>query len=280
MDEFIIDGDLSFVLPYGVNISELVVQLADGSFVEKLKGLYVTKDDKATREAFESDNFHHATIELILSDEAYRKYFVPFFQKDRLFSLYLTEEKVRKTMHEFQDYRNFQNIFETLVAEKTEEEKQAAKASGAAVIPYSIITGLQRWRKLTIPDGELSDPQFIKIVSDTRLNIEYMTDPEKHREIINRFGKLLDNGILLAEEFYDKMFGVMCELVFRAEDALKPFVILVIKTIKTVRASNNYASMDDVFAPTLSGFRKLNTSPDDFAKVKAILVQEGVLNGN
>jgi hypothetical protein len=271
MDVFNAGGDLSHVLPVGANIEELVTQLSEGSYIEQLRVLFLNKDDKATKEAFESDNFWHGTDKAIMENVKYMEYFVPLYPKEKLIKTYIETDKVRQYFINNLDYRNYQTIFDPIIARKDKNTDNGDKP-----MQFSIISGLTRWREKTIPVSMVSDIDFINIVSDTRYNIEYLTQPEKQKDVINKFGLILSQDAILPEEFYTKMFGVMCELLNRTEESLHTFVLKNINSIKDVRIKQGYAPLTDIYTEKLPGLRRVGSSSTIFEEVKAKLTKEGV----
>jgi hypothetical protein len=269
LDEYLVGGDLSYILPASVSVHQLVTQLADGAPAEKLKALFLEKNDAASKEAFESENFYFATEALILNDKSYQTYFVQHFPKEKLIKTFLSHSTIRRHIMDTEDYRKYQIYFDPIISQKS---------GGTNKIEYSIISGLKRWRAKTIPSDELSDMEFINVVSDNRHNIGYYADPDKQREVINRVGLITSYDIILAEDYYTKMFGVMCELLTRTEEALHPFILANIRTIKKIRERLHYVKLDIIYTQKLAGLRKIAQSDTLFNEVGQRLIQEKIIN--
>jgi len=273
LDVFNAGGELSYVLPYTANIDELVLQLTEGSFEEKLKALFQEKDDAKTREAFENENFVFGTEKKILSHQPYLEYFIPLFPKERIINYFINEEKVRTYFTSKLDYRNFQPIFDPIL-----ENYEKSKKVGSSAVQFSVISAIIRWKNHYIPATELSDAEFIRTVSDVRFNIEYLTKQEKRNNMINKFGIILNSGVKLEEELYHSMFGVCCELYHRVDDEVKAVLFKLFSWIKTSVDAHGYKSLDTVFDRKLNGLRQVKQSKELFEEVAKVLKEKNIIS--
>ena len=263
MDMYNLQGDLSDVLPHETNFEELLTQLTNGSFLEKLKVLFALKDDKKTAEALASENFVYATEKYIMENNDYLAYFVPMYPKDRLVNLFLNNEKVRRYFDEHEDYRNFQQIFDPVI-------------NGNSVTQQSIKSLLKRWKGRTVSIDAISDIEFIDMVVDNRRNIELLSNTEKQRDVINKFGMILNNKIIIDQGYYIKMLGVSCELLIRVNDNLKEYVIKNIKSIKQIFINQQWGQMEGYITQDLPGLRRAKTGTL-FDEIVEILKKEHIV---
>jgi hypothetical protein len=270
MDMYVSQCDISVSLPFEANPSELLMELTDGASVDKLKSLMINQDETATRDAMAFENFFNAVEKLILSDEEYSKYFLPFFPKDKLVKAYLAEANARTALEEY-NYVQFQKIFDPIIKKHREGKSTEDK------LQFSVINKLIRWRDRDITD-KISDSEFINLVSDSRMNIEYLTQEAKQEEIVTRFQNALRENVDLSDFEYKAMFGVSAELLSRTKnDNMISKILHVIKGIKIMRQHKNLSTLESHFNANLHGLRKAQNK-ETFEKVKSILTQNNVLD--
>lgn len=98
LDMYTIGGDLTDVLPKGCNVSELVIQLKNGSFNSRLESLMQENDPVKTKEVLSAANFYNGAIKVILENEKFLNHFHQFLEPESFSKLIMTDTKFRETM--------------------------------------------------------------------------------------------------------------------------------------------------------------------------------------
>ena len=83
LDYYNSNGDLGDICNPEINYHSLITQLENGIYSEKLLSLFNSKDDAGSVEAFKSENFYNATIQIILKDVNLMAYFVDKLPKEK-----------------------------------------------------------------------------------------------------------------------------------------------------------------------------------------------------
>lgn len=275
---FKMQGDLTYVLPYTANVQELTSQLMDGSIDERLNALFLSKNEEECTEAFMNENFLTGVDQRLNKNKEYKEFFIQFYPKDRLVARYISDNEIRDYFYKNVNYRKYQSIFDPIIVNYENNEK---KINGKEV-QYSVISSLKRWRKQYITVNELSDVDFINTISDYRANVEYITKPETQNDIINRFGLILHNDVILSETEYLAMFGVSCELLYvvnkkEKQPAQTEALLKTITWIGEKLKKNGYTSLNDAFTKNLIGLRYLKFSSEIFDNVRNILISHSVI---
>jgi hypothetical protein len=112
LDMFNKGGDIKDVLPANINHTELVTQLKNGSFVSRLATLFTSQDNIETEKQLKNENFFNGTIEKILNNPDYLKYFSQHFPNEKFTNLLLTNEEYKKYV--FSDEQTVRNNLENL----------------------------------------------------------------------------------------------------------------------------------------------------------------------
>jgi hypothetical protein len=87
-------GDLRDALPNACNISKLIQELSNGSFVKALQNICKEKDDTKAKDFINIENNFTNTINYILKNDDLIKYFIPMISKEKLSSI-INEPKIR-----------------------------------------------------------------------------------------------------------------------------------------------------------------------------------------
>jgi hypothetical protein len=283
LDVFNLGGGLSYVLPEQANLHELVTQLTEGSYTERMKDLFLSGSDEEITEAFSNENFFNGTEKAVAKNKDYIKRFVPHFPKERLLLFYLSSIDVRNHFTTDETYIKYQSIFDPILAMEGKLDAQGKKITPmfrGKEIEYSIFTALTRWKVKSIPDGAISDMEYVNMVSNTARNITYLSKPEQRNAMINRFGTILNGELRHEPLIYTKMFGVLCELTVRVKDDPKVFaaVLKCLEMLKVKMFTYGMESFEQLFNPSLSshGFRR-GTANTTFTETQDILVANGIL---
>lgn len=266
-------GELSYVLPYEINSSELARELDGGSSSERLNALFLNKNDEETRQTFSNENFVHAIENDLLKSEPYMKYFVPFLSKDKLVSIFFENPTFRSFMTINFNYNDYQTIFDPILKNKTVD------------IKHSIIAAIERWKKRYISDAELSDADYISVVTDFRHNMSYIKDKNKQSEVIDRFLLIADNATLKVTD-YQSMIGISMEILHeninniddQNRDKIKINKILnVIKQMLFLLNNTFHVNNNDIISDQMLGLRYLKTDKASYKNVIDLLESVKIL---
>lgn len=275
LDVFNMGGELTYVLPYVANLNDLITQLMEGSIDERLNSLYLTQNKEECEAAFANENFIVAADTRFKTNKEYKKFFIHFYPKDRLIAKYIEDEDIRSHFEKDVNYRLYQSVFDPVVQNYENNNK---KINGTEV-QYSTISAIKRWRDKHINATELSDVQFIQTVSDTRTSIEYLVQPAKQNDVINKFGEMLNSGIPLTEAQYLAMFGVSVELLHRVNDkpAQTEALYKTIGWIGQRLAENGFTNLTDAYTEKLVGLRAVKNTSTIFKAMKQKLIERGLI---
>lgn len=80
-------GDLSWVIPKGVNISQLATNLKYGSYQDRLKQVYENKNEDDIKKLINDKNTLSDFVKHILKNKTYCNFFLPYVSDERLSSL-------------------------------------------------------------------------------------------------------------------------------------------------------------------------------------------------
>jgi len=117
VEEFVAGGFVEDILPASSNISKLLKALRVGSVELKLKEFYETKDKKAIKAFFASENNCDQSLKYLLNNDDYLKFFLPFLNKEKLVSVISVEDKVLKhIIDNREDEQDYQNILQNVLA--------------------------------------------------------------------------------------------------------------------------------------------------------------------
>lgn len=119
-----IGGNIRNVLPKQTNASQLIARLSIGNVQNKLSSL-LSADDNTLISIFSNDNFIHTTINYIEKSQNFMNKFIPFFPKEKLVSIMVTNPKILK--HCLNNYQIFNPILHTLVNVKNKNPIIIAK---------------------------------------------------------------------------------------------------------------------------------------------------------
>lgn len=93
------DGaDLNDCLPKGANISQLMEQLAKGSFSKRLQQYFENKDEIAAKKSLSNENFYSGTIVTILKNNDYINFFASLLTSEKFTNLIVSDNHFRKTV--------------------------------------------------------------------------------------------------------------------------------------------------------------------------------------
>lgn len=92
-------GDLSWVIPKGVNISQLATNLKYGSYQDRLKQVYKSKDEDEIKKLINDKNTLSDFVKHILKNKTYCDFFLPYVSDERLSSLLDHDQVINYLMH-------------------------------------------------------------------------------------------------------------------------------------------------------------------------------------
>lgn len=262
--EYLEEGDLYDILPPRANIVDLISHMNDGSYKQRLSQLYALNNEADVIHAFSNHNFFNGTKELIVANDNYLEYFIPYVPKDEIVNFYLSEQRVRKAMSSM-NYNDYQYWFDPII--NSENTK----------LVTGIKTGIERWRSRFVGPEGYTDIEYIDMVANSQKNFAFISEPDKRRDLINQFGKILNSTIVLKEETYRKMLGVMLEVLHHVKDdkSYRHAVVTNIKNIKRVYDTQGYGRIEGIVNTSLPGLRYIKSS-SIFEGVLEILEKEKI----
>lgn len=87
-------GDIRDVLPVNVNVSKLITELKNGSFVKLMKAVFAQSNVEEAKKFMAIRNNYDNTIEKILKSDDLIRFFVPCIKEEDLVNLMANEKKV------------------------------------------------------------------------------------------------------------------------------------------------------------------------------------------
>jgi hypothetical protein len=273
---FLDGGEVSDVIPVEehINPAELVVLLEDGSYIRKLNHFMMAKDYEAAREAFVSENFY-AGVEKEIFDTAkhglrYIEFCTPLLPNEKLVSLINdSKKKVRDWLVEKQQYKDYAHIFDAFI--EINELKENRDANN---VQTSTLSKLKMWKRRSGGDNILTDAEYINMISDKQMNIEFFKTPEQKDKLVDRLIRIIDVNKTLTKVECTKILGPLIELYrvpFRIDEVRALFVKL--NDIFDARFELN---MYDLLTPTLPGLRSA-TNVHAFNTFKESLEKDGIV---
>ena len=112
---FDMGGDVRDVLPKDINSSELVAQLKTGNFRVKLEKLFKSQDITAASVALEDENFYNGSIDLILKNDDYIKFFTDALPDEKLAGLIQDSKVTDKVLRLVSKSVNLKNTLDDIL---------------------------------------------------------------------------------------------------------------------------------------------------------------------
>ncbi len=125
IQEFEDRGDIRHVLPKGVNIQKLTLELNTGSISKKMKRIFESDNLEAAREFVKNENNYAAAIQYIIKDSKYTDFFVPVMPDEKIIGLMSKHEKVRDLV--LNNYENHEELIKNLANAGTSKISALAK---------------------------------------------------------------------------------------------------------------------------------------------------------
>lgn len=113
LDVYTRGGDIRDVLPNNVNVSKLITELKNGSYVKLMKASYAQGDVEEAKKFMSVRNNYENTIRLILKSEDMIKFFIPCINEEDLVNLMGSEKKVYD--HVVENYSKYENIIKNIL---------------------------------------------------------------------------------------------------------------------------------------------------------------------
>lgn len=234
LDMFMVGGDVTDVFPPKVNSHELIDQLDNGMYKEKLHELFIRGNEKESIKWLKKENFYIGTIDLILDSGEYMKFFVPLMTDEKLAVLLNDQPQVAVLFYSTQSYDKFKDIVDPII----EASKNSKDGDGNKSYPI-----LLRWKENSISVKEVNMPSILEAVIAKEDNASALIGSE-----INRT-RVLD--ILTSGDYGNnnkEILAFLMELVIRSSatyniikaiDLIKEFNTGQIKFV--IKHLNNYS---------------------------------------
>lgn len=94
LNVYVKGGDIRDVLPANVNVSKLITELKNGSYVKLMKAVFAQRNVDEAKKFMSVRNNYDNTIARILKSDDMVKFFVPCLREEDLVALMATEKKV------------------------------------------------------------------------------------------------------------------------------------------------------------------------------------------
>lgn len=272
---FLDGGDITDVLPEeGVNVQELIVQLQDGSYINLLLNYLATNNVNGAKEALVNENFYNGVEQEILNTSKnglkYIEFCLPIMPNEKLAKIVNVDMKARDWLVSNEPYSKYAHIFDPIIAINTDKANRDKNG-----IATSTISKLKQWKRKSGGDDLLSDAEYIDMVSDSRMNIEFFKNDEERVRLLDRLCKIIDTNTSLTKVEYLKMLGPMVEL-YRSNINLPKLRNTMLK-LETIFSTNFHEHLFNLMDASLAGLRS-GSNPAAFASAKAAMVKDGVLN--
>lgn len=150
LDMYSKGGDLKFVLPNGVNVSKLILELSTGSISKKLDDYFKSKNESDAKSFLLIENNYTSCINKILTDKNYKQFFLPLISDEKLIGLMSKNKSVEQFV--FNQFTKYEPIINNIAN---------AKSSALATKAVKVIKANSA--KVTIVQSGNFDPSKAKI---------------------------------------------------------------------------------------------------------------------
>jgi hypothetical protein len=106
-------GDVRDVLPPNVNVSKLITELKNGSYVKLMKAVFAQGDVAKAKEFMGNRNNYDNTIARILKSEDMLRFFIPCIKEEDLVILMAEEKKVYE--HVVDNYNTYEDTIKNIL---------------------------------------------------------------------------------------------------------------------------------------------------------------------
>jgi hypothetical protein len=113
LDVYVKSGDIRDVLPPTVNVSKLITELKNGSYVKLMKAVYAQGNVDEGKKFLAIRNNYDNTIQRILKSEDMLRFFIPCVKEEDLVNLMAAEKKVYE--HVIDNYTTYENTIKTIL---------------------------------------------------------------------------------------------------------------------------------------------------------------------
>lgn len=205
LDVYSKNGDVNDVIDKRINTQELVVQLSEGAFLDKLKELYKEQDDDKSREALMNANFYHGVSDAILKDQNYRKYFLGKIPKEKLAVLVTSKKTILNQVINELDYTDFEDALDPIIETSPDGIKK------------STINGLKRWRKKWINDDRFERLDFLKSLGNKRAVSNYFSNTNSRDKMLGHLKDIIFKSEYNDGSYGEVIYGTLLELMSRTQ---------------------------------------------------------------
>jgi len=113
LDMYVKGGDVRDVLPPNVNVSKLITELKNGSYVKLMKAVFAQGDVAKAKEFMANRNNYDNTITSILKSEDMLRFFIPCVKEEDLVNLMAAEKKVYE--HVVDNYNTYEETIKSIL---------------------------------------------------------------------------------------------------------------------------------------------------------------------
>lgn len=147
LNVYIKGGDIRDVLPSNVNVSKLVTELKNGSFIKLMKGVFIRKDVEEAKKFMAIRNNYDNTIERILKNNEMIEFFIPCLKEEDLINLMISSKAVYE--HVVRNHAQYEttikNIFDvnqhSKLAKKLKKESSLKPTDLLKTLGKNLLTG-------------------------------------------------------------------------------------------------------------------------------------------
>ena len=113
LDVYIKGGDIRDVLPNDVNVTKLLTELKNGSYVKKMNTIFNSGDVQQAKEFLVNRNNFDNSIDKIIKNDQLLNFFLPNVKEEDLINLMLNEKKVYDFV--IKNYANYQSTISNII---------------------------------------------------------------------------------------------------------------------------------------------------------------------
>lgn len=134
-------GDIKFVLPNNVNTNKLILELSSGSISKRLKTLFETKDEAASKAFLMVENNYAVSHPYIIKSKDYQTFFLPLLPEEKLIGLMAKNNDIANFV--FNQYDKYEAIIKNIAQSKSSglsKRAQQILKQKQVIVPATIIT--------------------------------------------------------------------------------------------------------------------------------------------
>lgn len=174
LDVYSKGGDIRDVLPSsnGINVTKLLTELKNGSFVKNMQAVATTNDPTKIAEFIQNRNNYDNTIQKILKSNELLAKFIPHFRSEDLVNLMGSEDKVYQYV--ISNHTKYQELIKSIKTANNQPKlikridkdigsiyAQNLRANNGATATFSTVILLPRKNSPTTPSGYNSYADYI-----------------------------------------------------------------------------------------------------------------------